>query len=149
MPEVQRAKGCVIISRARFCLHDTKERSEADARGCLLIVDDDDDLRDTMADLFRDEGFSVATARDGRQALAYLATHAAPCLILLDLMMPVMSGEEFRQAQLGDARLADIPVVVLSASHDGQALASQMNASAFLAKPPRIEALIETVARYC
>ena len=132
-------------------MQDTTEPNEAPCatRECVLIVDDDDDLRDTMADLFRDEGFVVATARDGRQALAYLATHAAPCLILLDLMMPVMSGEQFREAQLADARLAEIPVVVLSASHDGRMVASQMNATAFLAKPPQVDVLIETVTRYC
>lgn len=83
----------------------------------VLVVDDDPDIRDTVAGLLEDHGFEVSTARHGMDALAQLRTLGPPDLILLDLLMPVMDGVEFIQAlRAADGDLAKVPVVVVSAS---------------------------------
>lgn len=117
--------------------------------GQVLVVDDDEDIRETLADVLRDEGFSVAAAVNGADALGYLASHDLPCVIVLDLMMPVMTGAEFREKQLAEPRIADIPVIVLSAADRGGPIAAQMRANCFLAKPPNMDTLIRQIASYC
>src|SRR5438067_1769607 len=81
----------------------------------VLIIEDDADLRDMMAQLLSLEGFQSVAVSNGREALDYLGQGVLPDVILLDLMMPVMDGWEFRRKQQADRALADIPVVVLSA----------------------------------
>jgi len=71
----------------------------------ILIVDDDADIVDALADALTDEGYGVAVAKDGLEALRYLSVSPAPCLILLDWMMPYCDGPTFRQRQLADMRL--------------------------------------------
>ncbi len=83
----------------------------------LMIVDDDDDLRNTLADIMTAQGYQVAAFGDARAALAALEDGQTPFLILLDLMMPGMSGWEFRAAQLENPTLAPIPVVVVTAAN--------------------------------
>jgi CheY-like chemotaxis protein len=78
----------------------------------VLVVEDEDDIRDSLQDALRDEGYTVAGAANGRQALELLPTLARPCAIVLDIIMPVMSGRDFYQAMRADARFADIPVLV-------------------------------------
>lgn len=90
------------------------------------------------------DGFVVLTAANGREAYELARAHL-PKLIILDLMMPVMTGEEFRRAQLGDAGIRDIPVVVLSAHHDAPQIATRMKAVACLCKPIDIVALQEVL----
>jgi two-component system chemotaxis response regulator CheY len=85
----------------------------------ILIVDDDVDIRDALQDLLQRKGYIVTTARDGREALESLRSVAArPCLILLDLMMPGMSGWEFLTELDGCDSLAGLTVVVMSACRD-------------------------------
>jgi CheY-like chemotaxis protein len=83
--------------------------------GRILVVDDDDDVREAVADLLRDEGFVVDTAENGRVALEVLKEHTAS-LIFLDLEMPEIDGDAFLRIARGDARLASIPIVVITAS---------------------------------
>src|SRR5919206_1695644 len=85
-------------------------------RGEVLVVEDDFAIRETLRELLEDEGYRVAWAANGKEALARLHERA-PRVILLDLMMPVMDGWEFRVAQQRDPALASIPVVVISADH--------------------------------
>lgn len=85
-------------------------------RARLLLVEDDVDIRETLSDALGWEGYTVEVAAHGRAALDWLAKGTHVDVILLDLMMPVMNGWEFRRAQLADPALANIPVVVLSAS---------------------------------
>lgn len=113
----------------------------------VLIVEDDADLRDMMAQLLALEGFPTSAVSNGREALAYLRSHENPNLILLDLMMPVMDGWEFRREQQLDADLADVPVIVLSALDEARAL--DVTATAFLKKPLDYDRLLELVRRYC
>src|SRR3954470_15283551 len=104
----------------------------ADSQCPVLIVEDDEDLRDMMAQLLTIEGFEPATVANGREALEYLQTSEKPHVILLDLMMPVMDGWEFRRQQKADPDLARVPVIVLSALD--QARASTADPAAFLHK---------------
>lgn len=115
----------------------------------VLIVEDDEAIRDSLTDVLRDEGFTVATAANGLDALGYLEAHGPPCVIVLDLMMPVMSGSEFREKQLADPRFASIPVIVMSAADLGSIIAAQLHANGFFAKPPDVDAMIATLTRYC
>jgi CheY-like chemotaxis protein len=112
----------------------------------VLLVEDDADLRDMMALLLHLEGFDTTTAVHGREALDRLhAVSDLPHVILLDLMMPVMDGWQFRREQLADTRLDAIPVVVLSAVADR---VSDLNAAAVLSKPLDLEILLKTLRCY-
>jgi CheY-like chemotaxis protein len=114
----------------------------------VLVVEDDEDIREGLLDLLADSGYQSVGARDGREALQKL-TQIQPCLILLDLMMPVMDGRAFRAEQLRDPSLAKIPVVVISAYHDVGEQARDMNAAKLLRKPVDAEELLRTVAEHC
>lgn len=83
-------------------------------RGPVMLVDDDPDLRDSLQLVLEMRGYEVFAARDGEDALNQLAKGPLPCVVLLDLMMPGMNGVEFRDRQLGDPRLKDLPVVLLT-----------------------------------
>jgi CheY-like chemotaxis protein len=89
---------------------------ETVAQSLILIVDDDPETRDALREVLEQSGFSVVEAADGREALAYLLGHAAPAVILLDLFMPTMDGWQFARQLRGDARISDIPVVVVTGS---------------------------------
>src|SRR5690242_6605113 len=82
----------------------------------VMVVDDDDDIRETLVGLLEDEGYEVVAHPTGRDALDALQAGILPRVILLDLMMPVMGGGEFRPAQLGDPALASIPVILITAA---------------------------------
>lgn len=114
----------------------------------VLIVEDAVDLRSLLCQLFESEGYTVAQAANGNEALAMLrAATELPQVILLDLMMPVMDGFEFRRAQAGDPRLARIPVIVMTA--DGDTRAKQVRAGAVdsLRKPVEVDQLLDVVDR--
>jgi CheY-like chemotaxis protein len=115
----------------------------------ILIVDDHEDIRDSLAELLSEEGYDVAVAANGREALRYLQQNRAPCLILLDLMMPVMNGYEFRTIQQGDPGLAGIPVAVVSGREDAPQNAMKMNAIGCFTKPVNLDALLEVVVECC
>jgi CheY-like chemotaxis protein len=114
----------------------------------LMIVDDDDDLRDTLADIMSAQGYEVAAFADARAALVALEGGQMPFLILLDLMMPGMSGWEFRAAQLKNARLAPIPVVVVTAASTLIDGAPALGDIEILRKPFELDTLLALVARY-
>jgi CheY-like chemotaxis protein len=113
----------------------------------VLIVEDDEDLRDMMAQMLTIEGFTAATVANGREALDYLHGATRPHVILLDLMMPVMDGWEFRRRQQADPELAPVPVIVLSALDPVRA--SPVDAAAFLKKPLDFDRLLELVRAHC
>jgi CheY-like chemotaxis protein len=114
----------------------------------VLVVDDSDDIRMTVRDVLEDQGFTVACAANGREALDMLLhDEARPALILLDLTMPEMDGWTFRQAQQKVPRLAQIPVVLFSGHHDAARAAQSLNAVALLTKPLRLDGLVTLVQR--
>jgi CheY-like chemotaxis protein len=121
--------------------------SSAVAHCPILIVEDDADLREMMAQLLTLEGFRASTVANGREALEYLSQGDKPDVILLDLMMPVMDGWEFRRQQQASADLSRVPVIVLSALD--QTRAADVNAVAFLKKPLDFDRLLELVRQYC
>jgi CheY-like chemotaxis protein len=114
---------------------------------CVLIVEDDDGARDALADCLELEGFSVASARNGKEALDYLHRAPLPKVILLDLFMPVMTGWEFRDAQKKDAAIADIPVVVVTAFSAG--VTRQIDAAVVMHKPLDLDRLVTVIRDYC
>lgn len=112
----------------------------------VLVVDDDDDLRDTICELLEERGYAVHTAGQGAEALEVLATlPRPPGLILLDLMMPVMDGWQMLERLGEDAVLSRIPVVLLSASiPSGNAKVARM-----IRKPVKLQALLAVVEEHC
>jgi signal transduction histidine kinase len=111
----------------------------------LLVVDDDVELRTSLADVLRDAGFGVLEAANGQDALTLLRSEPPPDAILLDLMMPVMDGWEFRAAQKREPSLARTPVVVMTA--DGSPHAEAVDAALFVRKPFDLRTLLDGVDR--
>ncbi len=112
----------------------------------ILVVEDDADIRELMGIMLEGAGHTVITASNGMQAFN-LAQEHQPLLILLDLMMPVMGGEEFRRAQLASRFIKGIPVIVLSAHPDARSIAKRMKAIACLTKPVDFDRLLTLCAR--
>jgi CheY-like chemotaxis protein len=115
-------------------------------RPLLLIVDDDVELCESLADVLTDAGYHAVTAHDAHRALRLSRHGPPPCLILLDLMMPEMTGWQFRERQLRDQRTRDIPVVIMTASRE--AGWHPMRAGALLLKPFTLEELLEQVESF-
>ncbi len=125
-----------------------------DTLGNILIVEDDRETREMLTTLLAMEGFHAVAAEDGLEALHLLRTvrHRAPevpCLVLLDLKMPRLGGNEFRRAQLGDPTVASVPVAVMSGAADLEARAEALGAVASVSKPIDCDVLMEVVRRYC
>jgi CheY-like chemotaxis protein len=110
-------------------------------------VEDDRDMREMMAQMLTLEGFDAGTAANGRDALQYLQQGDLPELILLDLMMPVMDGWEFRRLQQEDPALAKLPVIVLSALDPTRA--AEFGDAVVLTKPLDFDRLLGLVRQYC
>jgi CheY-like chemotaxis protein len=119
-----------------------------DSGSTILVVDDNGDQRDTLAELLGMAGYRVACAANGREALAYLRNNPPPRLILLDLRMPLMSGWEFRAEQRRDPLLAGIPVLVLSGGADLHGEVAGLDAAGYLVKPTDITLLLAAIAPY-
>lgn len=114
----------------------------------VLVVEDEREQRETLCAMLDLEGFDHAEAANGREALDYLNQSRAPCLVLLDLEMPVMNGREFRVKQLADERLSRIPVVVVTANDES--LGKQFpGVEGFLWKPLKFEKLLAILDRSC
>ena len=121
----------------------------AERHTTVLVVEDDQDVRDTILDLLSDEGMPATGMADGAAALRFLRTAPVkPDLILLDLMMPGVNGMEFRRLQMEDPALAGIPVVLLSADVTTESASAAMRVAGFLRKPVKLTQLLEVVQRY-
>lgn len=119
----------------------------APAHPTVLVVDDHEDVRDALKTLLRAEGYAVETAENGREALAALYGGLQPWVIILDLMMPVMGGFEFRQEQLNHPQFAQIPVIVFSSMDDPHA--GHLGADAYLQKPADSDRLLALLRKHC
>jgi len=111
---------------------------------CILVADDDDGIRESVAEVLESEGYSVVTAGDGAAAL-FAATHADPELILLDLRMPLLDGPAFMRELQG--RGVDVPIVVMTAAEDDQYVESEFHPAGFVGKPFDLEELLAAVDR--
>ena len=120
----------------------------------ILIVEDDLDILDALQSLLTDEGYTVFTASNGKEGLEKLKTIEVPCLVLLDLMMPVMNGWEFLEAKKSDVVIATIPVIIVSALRAASALGYEATPTikspvGYLKKPVGLEQLLTLVQEYC
>jgi CheY-like chemotaxis protein len=114
----------------------------------VLIVEDDPSTRQLLAQLFQSDGIAAVTAANGQEGLLRLKQDD-PCLVLLDLMMPVASGEDFRRAQLRDPILARVPTVLVTAVYDLDAVLEELAPVAVIKKPFNVEEVLEVVRNYC
>jgi CheY-like chemotaxis protein len=112
----------------------------------VLVVDDDQDVNDSVCATLRERGYQVASASNGREALDHLATAAAD-VIVLDLSMPVMDGYAFRKEQQSDARLVLIPTIVLTAGAVDQSVVD-LGVAGWVRKPLNRDTLVRTIERH-
>jgi CheY-like chemotaxis protein len=117
----------------------------------ILVADDNDDIREAIVEALENEGYRVSSARNGSEALTLLKDLPEPTLVLLDLMMPVMNGWEFLDAQKKDARFAGHTIVTLSAVNPSQSLEDQtpLVTAGSIRKPFSLGKLWETVEEFC
>lgn len=117
----------------------------------ILIVEDNEDVRESIADALEMEGYAVSTSKNGKDGLAKLSTLPGPVLILLDLMMPVMNGWEFLDAQNKNPILEGHQVVTISAVSPTQSLQDPqpLDTAGSLQKPINLEPLLATVMKFC
>jgi CheY-like chemotaxis protein len=115
----------------------------------VLVVDDDADIRDSIGDILELRGYHVERAANGREALERLRSGPLPCVILLDLMMPVLNGWEFRAQQSIDKALAHVPVVIISGDGSTDQKAASIGVSEYLRKPLELTAILDVVRRHC
>jgi CheY-like chemotaxis protein len=110
-------------------------------RGVVLVVEDDDDLREVIEHVLREEGYAVACASDGEEGLR-LVRQFVPTLILLDNSMPRVDGPSFRAALRAQPKLANVPIVSISGTRPA-------GGAPALIKPFTVDALLAIVGRYC
>jgi CheY-like chemotaxis protein len=118
----------------------------------ILIAEDNDDIRETLEEVLKMEGYQVHAVKNGREALRALKQIEGPALILLDLMMPVMNGWEFLEAQRENNVIQPLPVVVVSAISAAMALKHKeklVSAAGYLSKPVSLDSLLEIVRQHC
>jgi len=122
---------------------------EKSPRKTVMLVEDDDDERDALAALLEQEDYRVLQAPNGAEALKILEAEPDACqIILLDLMMPIMNGWDFRRLQKRRAELAKIPVVLMSAGAQIAFAVEDLDAAGYVTKPVEIADLIEKVERH-
>jgi len=114
----------------------------------VMIIEDDRDTREMLGRFLELEGFDVRTAANGELALRALQEDGQPCVIILDLMMPVMNGWQFREAQQSDPALSHIPVVVVTAAGAREQV-PEISADGWLSKPVDFDRLLATIAPLC
>lgn len=116
----------------------------------VMVVEDDLDVRESIEEVLQDNAYQPVGAANGQEAIDQLrAGTPRPCVILLDVMMPIMDGWQFRALQREDPALSSIPVVVLTAHANIQEVATGMHAAACLKKPVQLKTLLATVERFC
>lgn len=118
----------------------------------ILVIEDDKDIRDSISEVLEVEGYSVSSVGNGREGLEYLRSVAAdasrrPDVILLDLMMPVMSGMEFRSEQLNDPAIASVPLIVMSADNRAIQKSEEMRTATCILKPLEIDDLLTALQK--
>lgn len=113
----------------------------------ILVIDDEDSIRDFVSQVLADENYEVATARNGAQALELINKGCQPKLILLDMRMPIMNGWDFAKAYR-QLPVKHVPIVVMTAATDASVFASEVKADSFLAKPFNLDDLLDKVSKF-
>jgi CheY-like chemotaxis protein len=124
-------------------------RDEGPMAKLILVVEDDGDVARLLTEILEAEGYRTAIAGNGCEALHHLRKNGHPDLILLDMMMPVMDGWKFREEQRKLPALASIPVVIITADGDPRGKAASIQAAGCVAKPLKIDSLLDEVERIC
>jgi CheY-like chemotaxis protein len=118
-------------------------------KNLILVVDDDDDVRETMLMLLALEGHRAVSAENGKRALEMIvAMPESPALIFLDLWMPVMDGRGFLAARNAEVNLASIPTFLFSADSQASKIAPQLHATGYMTKPVDIKKLFAVIGEY-
>jgi CheY-like chemotaxis protein len=113
----------------------------------ILVVDDDADIREVLSEVLVESGHEVMTASNGLEALEILRGGWSPCMVLLDLMMPVMDGYVFLEEHHNDPSLASIPITVITAGR--QVDTTRLQGATLVAKPIRLPALMSLIQKNC
>lgn len=113
---------------------------------CVLVVEDDNDIRESIVEMLKFEGYEVDSASNGKEALDKINEFSKPCLVLLDMMMPIMNGREFLDHVMKSADLAPIPIIVVSAVADK---VNTLGARGYIKKPVDIDAVLKVVSQHC
>ena len=111
----------------------------------ILVIEDNKVIRDALTELLQTCGYGVAAVTNGEEAIAYLAEHASPCAILLDLEMPVMNGWEFRTWQQRHPDFAKIPVIIMSGARESQYTYELLGPEAYMGKPFQFDTLLHAL----
>ncbi len=144
------AESLSLVCKQKGAVHSDGAATAIQPTGAaILVVENSPEVRHSLEWLLRAEGYVVVTAIHGPDALRKLRAGLRPCLILLDVEMPETDGVQFRQAQLQDPQLANIPVVVGSALVDSEILATQITATSHLGKLFDLEAVLRLVEAHC
>lgn len=114
----------------------------------ILVVEDDNSIRELLVELLQSEGYEVTSAVNGLEGLKSLESNKKPDLILIDLMMPVMDGYSFRSEQMKHPVWSKIPVVVMSAEANAKEKMKNFNITAFLSKPVELDTILKTVEKF-
>jgi CheY-like chemotaxis protein len=138
----------VAAIRTAHHAYENGRRRAGGLNASVLIVEDDRDTREMLGRFLELEGFEVRMAANGQLALQTLHEDIHPCVIILDLMMPVMNGWQFREIQRTDPELSEIPVVVVTAAGPRDDIPS-INADGWLSKPVDFDRLLETIGPLC
>lgn len=120
------------------------------SKKAILVVEDSDEIRSQIGQFYQSEGYEVMLAIDGKDALEKLnSVKELPGVILLDIMMPVMDGFQFRQEQEKSARLQTIPVLAMTADASADIKALKMGAKGYLRKPVELSTLLKVAQKFC
>jgi len=122
--------------------------NDVETRATILVIDDDDDIREVLATVLDEAGFRVVTAANGREGLERLREDPQPDVILLDLMMPEMDGYQFRAEQQRDPALRAIPTLIVTAGTVTSRVEA-LGAEAILRKPVGLRRLVDTIRGFC
>ena len=122
--------------------------NDVETRATILVIDDDDDIREVLATVLDEAGFRVVTAANGREGLERLREDPQPDVILLDLMMPEMDGYQFRAEQQRDPALRAIPTLIVTAGTVTSRVEA-LGAEAILRKPVSLRRLVDTIRGFC
>lgn len=147
MPHHARASAAIPFG---YQWSEVEDECQPEHRHSVLLVEDDHGTREAFAAVAHALGLDAVVATDGREALDELRGGLRPCLIVLDIALPIMDGFAFRRAQLADPEIADIPVAVMSGGGWATEVdARKLGLTVFLRKPVELDQLVKVFTDHC